>query len=195
MPSWLSFNSADGSLTGTPTNDDVGSFANIVITVSDGLASNELAAFTLTVHNTNDAPTIHAGASNTAIEDQLFVYSPVADDVDVGDVALLSFSVSNLPSWASFDNTSGAITGTPSNDDVGSYANVSISVSDPSGSSASLSTFTIAVVNSNDAPTINGTPVTSTNEDSVYQFIPSAADVDGRYRQFFYSKCSELGIV
>ncbi len=48
-PSWASFNSANGQLTGTPTLANVGTFSGISITVSDGTASATLGPFTITV--------------------------------------------------------------------------------------------------------------------------------------------------
>jgi Putative Ig domain len=48
-PSWLSFNSATGRLSGTPALNHVGSYPNIRIAVSDGKSTTYLAAFTLTV--------------------------------------------------------------------------------------------------------------------------------------------------
>ncbi len=46
-PTWATFNTATGELRGTPTTAN--SYANIVISVSDGTASVSLAAFTITV--------------------------------------------------------------------------------------------------------------------------------------------------
>ncbi len=48
-PAWVSFNAASGTPTGTPAATDVGSYANIIISVSDGTTSASLPAFTLTV--------------------------------------------------------------------------------------------------------------------------------------------------
>ena len=42
---------------------------------------------------------------------------------------LLSFSISNKPSWASFDENTGQLSGTPASTDVASYENIVISVS------------------------------------------------------------------
>ena len=42
-PSWASFDTATGRLSGTPTSANVGAFNNIVISVSDGRASASLA--------------------------------------------------------------------------------------------------------------------------------------------------------
>jgi len=49
-PSWASFNSTTGALTGTPTPSNVGTISGIVISVSDGSASASLAAFSITVN-------------------------------------------------------------------------------------------------------------------------------------------------
>jgi len=48
-PSWASFNTSTGALTGSPTAAQVGSYPNIVIKVSAGSASASLTAFTITV--------------------------------------------------------------------------------------------------------------------------------------------------
>jgi len=48
-PAWASFNTASGALTGTPTVAQVGSYGNIIITVSDGTASAPLPAFSINV--------------------------------------------------------------------------------------------------------------------------------------------------
>lgn len=48
-PAWATFDKASGRLSGTPDADDVGNFTNIVITVSDGVASATLGDFDITV--------------------------------------------------------------------------------------------------------------------------------------------------
>lgn len=48
-PTWATFNTATGVLTGTPTTKDVGAFANVVISVSDGKTTAALPAFSITV--------------------------------------------------------------------------------------------------------------------------------------------------
>jgi len=48
-PSWASFSTSTGKLSGTPTAAQVGSYASIGIKVSDGKASASLAAFTVKV--------------------------------------------------------------------------------------------------------------------------------------------------
>jgi hypothetical protein len=48
-PIWATFNAATGELAGTPSTADVGTFANIVIGVTDGTASAALPAFSIDV--------------------------------------------------------------------------------------------------------------------------------------------------
>jgi hypothetical protein len=48
-PSWATFDTATGALTGTPQTGDAGPSSGIVISVSDGAASAALPSFTVTV--------------------------------------------------------------------------------------------------------------------------------------------------
>lgn len=48
-PSWASFNTATGQLTGTPSASQAGTYLNIAISVSDGKSSASLTAFAITV--------------------------------------------------------------------------------------------------------------------------------------------------
>ncbi|OHU94935.1 Ig-like domain-containing protein [Pseudoalteromonas byunsanensis] len=174
-PSWASFNTANGALTGNPVNSDVGTTTGIVISVSDGVLSSSLAPFNLSVTDVNDAPTI-IGTPTTSIEQGVsYSFTPQASDVD-GDT--LIFSIVNQPSWTSFDNSTGTLSGTPENDDVGTTTGIVISVSDDN-LTASLPAFGIQVININDAPTISGSPDTTALQDSLYSFTPQAGDVDG----------------
>ena len=60
---WMSFNSSTGVLTGTPTAADVNTYANIVISVSDGQESASTAPFTIQVLAA--AATTGSGASGS----------------------------------------------------------------------------------------------------------------------------------
>jgi hypothetical protein len=65
----------------------------------------------------------------------------VASDTD-GDA--LTFSVTGLPAWSSFNSSTGRLTGTPSSADVGSYSAITITVSDGKAG-VSLAPFSIVV--------------------------------------------------
>ncbi len=49
MPSWATFSTSTGLLSGTPSATNAGVYSNIVIAVSDGKATTSLPAFSLTV--------------------------------------------------------------------------------------------------------------------------------------------------
>ena len=102
-------------------------------------ASNQVCTQALAPEN--QAPVISGVPAGSVVADAAYAFTPSASDPD-GDS--LSFSVENLPSWASFDSQTGTISGTPLEADVGVYANVSVSVSDGE-LSASISAFDIEV--------------------------------------------------
>jgi hypothetical protein len=181
-PSWATFSTATGRLSGTPTAANVGAFANILISVSDGTASASLPAFTIAVSApANLPPTISGAPATTATAGVAYSFTPTASDPDGGT---LTFAIANRPSWAAFNSATGRLSGTPAAANVGTFANIAISVSDGSAS-ASLPSFAIAVAAPpNRPPTISGTPATSVLQGTLYTFQPTAADPDGNTLTF-----------
>ena len=87
------------------------------------------------------APTINGTPGTQITAGQAYSFTPTASGPSG---TTLSFSVQNLPSWATFSVATGALTGTPSSSSVGSFSNIVISVSD-GAASASLPAFSIQV--------------------------------------------------
>lgn len=111
---------------------------------------------------TDGAPTISGTPSGSVLQGQAYLFQPSASDPDNDP---LTYAIANKPDWATFSTTTGALSGMPSAGDVGTYSNVTISVSDGRGGSSSLISFSISVVDS--APgsvTLSWTPPTA-NED------------------------------
>jgi plastocyanin len=176
-PSWASFNTSNGQLTGTPGNSDVGTTSAVVITVTDNQgATSNLASFSLTVNNANDAPTITGSPATSVNQGSAYSFTPTGADVDTGDT--ITYSIANKPGWASFNTSTGQLTGTPGNSDVGTTSGIAITVTDNQGATSNLANFSLTVNNTNDAPTITGSPATSVNQSSAYSFTPTGADVD-----------------
>ncbi|WP_434950134.1 Ig-like domain-containing protein [Shewanella sp. HL-SH4] len=173
-PLWATFNTSTGTLSGTPSIQDVGVTNGIVISVSDGTLSASLTAFNLTVINTNKAPTITSTPITSIAEGSVYSYTFSATDVDPGDT--LTLSALTLPSWLSFNVTTGVLNGTATNEEVGTHA-VTLRVADTAGLTADQS-FSITVTNVNDAPIIGSTPITSIAEGSVYSYTFLATDAD-----------------
>jgi Putative Ig domain len=160
-PSWASFNAASGALTGTPGATNLGMYANIVITVSDGTQSAALSPFSIQVVK---GVTISGSPRTSVNEGAAYSFTPSASGPS-GSV--LTFSIQNQPVWASFNTANGALTGTPGAANVGTYSNIVISVSS-GGASASLPAFTISVNQvSNGSADLNWTPVTRNTNGTV----------------------------
>lgn len=113
----------------------------------------------------NAPPTIQGQPSGSVQAGQAYTFQPSANDPN-GDA--LTFSVSNLPDWASFNAATGRLAGTPSAADIATYSNIRISVSDGSAS-ASLAAFSIAVVDvgtGTGTATLSWTPPTENSDGS-----------------------------
>ena len=91
-----------------------------------------------------NAPQITGSPPQSIHHDQAYEFTPTSTDVD-GDV--LSFTIQDKPVWASFDESTGRLSGTPGADHVGTYTGISISVSDGLATT-SLPAFAITVAQS-----------------------------------------------
>lgn len=171
--SWLNIDPNTGILSGTPKNEDVGSFW-VNISVTDELGGVDHTNFTLTVINTNDAPEITTVDNTTAYEDNLYNVHYEALDIDPGQTNLTWTGNTNA-SWLAFNTTSVNLTGTPTNDEIGEYW-VNISVND--GHANDHTNFTITVINTNDPPMITTEDVTFANSNEFYSVRYEAVDVD-----------------
>ena len=110
-----------------------------MISVSDGQASASLPAFSIQVNTV--PPTISGTPATQVTAGQAYAFTPTAS----GPAGLtLSYSVQNLPSWATFSIATGTISGTPAAANVGTFSNIVVSVSDGQASAA-LPAFSIQV--------------------------------------------------
>lgn len=152
LPSWLTFSSSTGVLTGTPDNDLVGDVVlSVVLTDSTGLSATE--TLTITVENVNDAPTISTTSLSSVAQDAAFSQVITASDVDAGDTDLtIAMNASGSADWLSFDASTNTLSGTPGSGDVGTNT-VTLTVTDANGGSSSK-VLEVVVSNVNDAPVI-----------------------------------------
>ena len=178
-PTWASFSTSTGRLNGTPATGNVGNYANIMISVSDGRATASLPPFAINVQAPqNRAPTINGTPPTSVTAGVAYSFTPSASDPD-NDT--LGYTIANKPTWAAFDTGTGRLSGTPTSQNVGTFSGIVITVSDgKTGGTASLAAFTITVnASANRAPTISGTPPTSVTVGTAYNFQPTGADADG----------------
>lgn len=199
-PSWATFNSHTGELSGTPTAANVGKYPDVAIQAYDKIGYVLLPTFGITVQaaastkppTTTPPPTSATGITisgtppGTVSAGSSYNFKPTATDSRAGQT--LAFAIANKPSWATFNSSTGQLSGTPTAANVGKYADVAIQAYDKI-SYVLLPTFGITVVSSGSGTStstvkISGTPKTSDTAGSPYSFQPSATDSAGRTVSF-----------
>jgi hypothetical protein len=128
--SWLTINRSTGLVSGTPATSDVGT-AYILVFVGDGAKRASMRDSFSVKPAANKAPTITGAPTVSGLVGKAYSFAPKAADAD-GDK--LTFIVKNKPTWATFNTSTGALTGTPAT--AGSFANIVISVTDGKATAA-----------------------------------------------------------
>jgi hypothetical protein len=137
--------------------------------------------------STNLPPDL-SGVPPAAISpDQLYNFKPTASDPE-GDT--LSFSITNLPNWASFNQYNGTLYGTPSIADVGLYQGIEIRVSDGTNNS-SLGPFSIQVNAAGDGSAKLSWGIPSTRTDGTPL---SLSEIDG-FRIYMGQSSGQLNMI
>jgi hypothetical protein len=186
VPSWISFDSATRTFSGTPINEDV-EIISLNLTANDSNGGTATTTFILTIENTNDNPTVANPIANqnaVAGNPFLFTFSEISfEDID-GDVLTYTANLENgnpLPSWLTFDPVTHTFSGTPTNTDIGTII-VAITTNDGNGGEI-LETFEINIDPFNNSPTILN-PIVDQNatEDAAFTYTFAANtfnDIDG----------------
>jgi hypothetical protein len=142
LPTWLSFDSATGSLSGTPADSDAGD-TTITLTVSDG--TDEITqSFTISVTvpvAVNNAAVITSTGVTAATVGEAYSYTLTATDADA-DTLTMSTTIPAALSWLTFDAATGILSGTPATGDVAA-TEITLTVND--GTEDTMQTFTITV--------------------------------------------------
>lgn len=110
-PRWASFNASTGQLSGTPQAGDAGTYADIVISVSNGQASATLPSFSITVAEAGSAsgsadiswtpPTTNTNGTTLTDLGGYYIYygtsaSSLTQKVQVTNIGLTSYEVGGL---------------------------------------------------------------------------------------------------
>jgi len=133
-----------------PVNTTVAGIYSVTYSVSDAAGNSSSASREVVVADAaNSTPEIIGNPDLTVIEEQSYLFNPVGTDAD-GDT--LIYSIQNKPSWASFNSTTGRLSGLPNTSNTGLYPNIVITVTDGKAVTA-LPPFEIIV-------TARGTDVT-----------------------------------
>jgi hypothetical protein len=146
LPSWLSFDAATRTFSGTPPLNFAGTL-NLKVAASDGIA-NVSDTFVLTVTAVNDAPVVSAPiADQVSAENVAWSYQVASGAFSDVDSSALSYSATlgdgaALPSWLSFNAGTRTFSGTPPQNFAGTL-NLKVTASD--GSLSAFDTFTLSV--------------------------------------------------
>jgi len=162
LPTWLTLtDNGDGtaSLTGTPTNAEVGNHS-VVLNVNDGeVNSNQ--SFSIAVANTNDLPIAVNDVAVTSEDVALNNINVLSNDTDI-DGDILSVTLANALNGSVAINGNGTLNYTP-NSNFNGVDIISYTISDGKGGEAS-STVNLTVTAVNDNP-IAVADSGTTNED------------------------------
>ncbi|WP_397609019.1 Ig-like domain-containing protein [Shewanella algae] len=94
-PAWASFNTASGELSGTPLREHVGVSDNIIIRVTDGALSTDLAPFSVEVKAVNQAPQAnHDRITQAFSQENSYLLDVLANDSDPDDDPLTIVDIS-----------------------------------------------------------------------------------------------------
>ncbi len=158
----------------------------VPVTVTDSRFGTS-ASFDLSIQVTpvNDAPVITGTPATAVTAGNAYSFDPAATDNDTSDT--LTYSITNAPAWASFDTSTGVLSGTPSIGDAGSYTGITITVTDDDTATAGANpltdniTFDITVTTGPNNPpdlSTSPTPPSSVDQDSLYSYTPVNTDPD-----------------
>ena len=167
-PSWAVFDRTTGLLSGTPEGHVLGPTDKIWIRATDWYGFVWTPGFVINVVKsaanippTNKPPTIAGQPLKSINAGAVYSFKPSASDANHDS---LTFSIRNEPTWATFNSSTGLLSGIADTAEVGTYANIVISVSDGKVS-ASLPPFSVAVnqMSSGNA-TLDWTPPTENDD-------------------------------
>ena len=182
LPTWLSFDAATRTFTGTPQEADTPASLTIRLTATDDGTppASSSATFTLSVPETNNQPPPPQVSSQTATVGRAFSYTvPEVTDPD-GDKLTYTAALSDgsvLPAWLSFNAGTRTFSGTPQTALVGGYTIV-VSVKDQSLSSKASFVLTVEVA-ANRAPVAPTLSAQTATEDEAFSHqAPAFTDPD-----------------
>ena len=184
LPSWLTFDPATRTFTGTPGPGDSGP-VRVTVTASDGTATvSDEFALMVTVRNTPPEVAIPP-VDQEATTGDLFTYVVPADAFTDADGDLLTYTAAlsdggMLPSWLTFDPATRTFTGTPGPGDSGP---VRVTVTASDGTTPVSDEFALMVTVRNTPPEVAIPPVDqeATTGDLFTYVVPADAftDADG----------------
>jgi len=192
-PAWATFDTTTGRLYGTPLpQTNVGTYSNIVISATAGTTHASLAPFSIVVKALANSPPVVSGSpATTVVSGHPYAFQPTATDPNGLKIV---FSASNLPSWATFNTSTGLVSGTPTTANVGTWSNIVITAYD-GYYKGTLPAFNIVVASA--TPTV--TPTTAATASATLVWTPPTENNNGTVLttlagyHIYYGTTPELG--
>jgi hypothetical protein len=179
-PSGSTVGSSSGVFNWTPTEAQGPGVYSITVIVTDNNAppQSDSKTFSVTVTETNAAPTLTVPASQNVVELTSFIATNSASDTDIPTNAL-AFGLVNGPSGLALNTNNGVMTWTPTEvQGPGSYP-VTLFVSDNGvPTRAFTNSFTLTVLESNSPPTLAPITDRTVHAGTFITFTNSGTDPD-----------------
>jgi len=183
QPSWATFSTTSGLLSGTPTGANVGTSSGIVISVSDGQASASLPAFSIQVTAAVVNPTVTLSASPSSVAS--------------GSASTLNWSSSNATSCMASGNWSGSMgtSGNKSTGALGNTATYTLTCSGAAGTTPASQTAKVAVVASGSLAITSPATLPNATNGGGYFYLMQASGGTPPYRWSLNSHTGSTGWV
>ncbi len=176
----LTIDENNGELSYKPAENYTG-ICNVTVQFNDeNLVDNKVIEdFTVSVIKVNDTPLLAQSCTTGAAQDGLYECAPTVIDPDLNDTHTWSFADNNSCNWLTINSSTGVITGSPNDDEVGGCS-LQFSVSD-GGSSSSIAVVNISIENIKPSLEISDIEI---NEDSGFSVIASDSQVQSSEEGF-----------
>jgi len=177
LPTGASFNANQQKFSWTPDYGASGNYnVTFIVTDNGAPAQSDSEQVTITVGDVNRPPVLNSIGAKTVNENESLDFTITANDPDADT---LTYTVSNLPTGASFDANQQKFSWTPDYGASGNY-NVTFMVTDdgaPTQSDSEQVTITVGDVNR--PPVLNSIGAKTVNENESLDFTITASDPDG----------------
>jgi cold shock CspA family protein len=177
-PAGAAIDPVSGAFTWMPSEAQDGTHTFDVIVTDDGSpVKSDSETITVTVTETNQAPTLNSVGSKAVNEGAFLAFTATATDPDLA-ANLLGFSLAGGPAGAVIDPVSGAFTWTPTETQDGSHTFDVIVTDNGTPSRSDSETITVTVNETNTAPTLNPIGNRTVDEITPLTFTATASDPD-----------------
>ncbi|RQP26682.1 putative Ig domain-containing protein [Piscinibacter terrae] len=184
LPTWLSFDAATGTFSGTPPSTAAGPLV-LTVTATDNFGAKVSTTFTLSVERQPVVPT--AMPNQNASAGQVFNYTVPAFTELTGEPLQYRVTAGTgepLPAWLRFDASTHTLMGIPGDADAG-VLQLNVSASDPSGATSSRS-FYVLVAASTQSNTLAGADQRTHNIYNARGQVVGIVDAEGYLTESIY---------